>query len=204
MEHQNAIETLATERYVLGEMNEDEINEFEEHYFGCRECADAVRNGTTFFDSGKSVVRERQKEARKRGLLYWFPSAAAAMVMFVLGYGIRPPLPITVSSIQMLSSQSRGETTENVVTQHSGETTVLAFDIVPDTPVRAYRWELLEQSGKKFADGEVSAERAKDRMSISLPRSLPAGQYVLVIRGVREDGNRPEIARFPINAKPVD
>src|SRR5215212_3429431 len=154
MEHQNAIETLATERYLLGEMNENEINEFEEHYFGCRECADAVRNGTTFFDSGKSVVHQVVPVPRT-WIPRWVPNVAAAIVAFVIGYGIRPPVPITVANIQELSSQSRAEATENVVAQHRGKPTVLLFDIWSDTPYPAYRCELIDRSGKELAARDV-------------------------------------------------
>ncbi len=44
MEHKTAIKTLAAERYLLGEMPDEERDEFEAHYFTCTECAEEVRH----------------------------------------------------------------------------------------------------------------------------------------------------------------
>lgn len=43
MTHQQAVDSMASERYVLDEMTEPERFEFEAHYFDCEECADDVR-----------------------------------------------------------------------------------------------------------------------------------------------------------------
>ena len=45
MDHQEAVNTLASERYQLGEMSERERDAFEEHYFSCAICAESVRVG---------------------------------------------------------------------------------------------------------------------------------------------------------------
>ena len=56
MTHQQAIDGMASERYLLDEMSEVERFEFEAHYFDCAECADDVRLG--------EMLRE---EARRGG-----------------------------------------------------------------------------------------------------------------------------------------
>jgi anti-sigma factor RsiW len=43
MTHQQAIDSMASERYLLDEMSEVERFEFEAHYFDCAECAEDVR-----------------------------------------------------------------------------------------------------------------------------------------------------------------
>ncbi|HKH72273.1 MAG TPA: zf-HC2 domain-containing protein [Vicinamibacterales bacterium] len=45
MTHQQALDGLASGRYLLDEMTEVERFEFEEHYFGCAECAEDVKLG---------------------------------------------------------------------------------------------------------------------------------------------------------------
>ncbi|HWW60504.1 MAG TPA: hypothetical protein VN181_03970 [Thermoanaerobaculia bacterium] len=82
--------------------------------------------------------------------------------------------------------------------------TTLAFEILPETQYTAYQWELLDASGKVIKAHDVSVEEANNPILFSLSGPLPAGRYVLVVRGVREGGNRPEVARFPFNAKPVE
>jgi hypothetical protein len=43
MEHQECMEAMAAEKYILGELSEVERDEFEEHCFSCSECAETVR-----------------------------------------------------------------------------------------------------------------------------------------------------------------
>ena len=45
MDHQQAIATHATERYLLNELGDTERDAFEAHYFACAICAEDVRTG---------------------------------------------------------------------------------------------------------------------------------------------------------------
>ncbi len=54
MNHQQAISSHATERYLLDEMTEIEKYAFEDHYFDCAECADDVRAAALMRDGVKS------------------------------------------------------------------------------------------------------------------------------------------------------
>src|SRR6185436_9398925 len=45
MTHQQALDGLASERYLLDEMTEVERFDFEAHYFDCMDCAEDVRLG---------------------------------------------------------------------------------------------------------------------------------------------------------------
>lgn len=58
MDHRKAVESKASERYLLGEMSRHERDMFEEHYFECVQCAEDVRTGTAFVDNARSVFRE--------------------------------------------------------------------------------------------------------------------------------------------------
>jgi len=43
--HEQAVATMACERYLLDELSELERQAFEDHFFTCADCADAVRVG---------------------------------------------------------------------------------------------------------------------------------------------------------------
>jgi len=43
MDHQEALRRSAVEKYLLNEMPQPERDEFEEHFFGCQECAADLR-----------------------------------------------------------------------------------------------------------------------------------------------------------------
>jgi len=51
MTHEDALETLASERYLLGDMSELERHLFEDHYFSCPDCAADVRDGALMRDA---------------------------------------------------------------------------------------------------------------------------------------------------------
>jgi hypothetical protein len=54
MDHLQAMNNFAPERYILGEMTEDERLAFEDHYFSCAECADDVRAGGLMRDGARA------------------------------------------------------------------------------------------------------------------------------------------------------
>ena len=57
MDHETAVRTGATERYLLGDLTGEDRDGFEEHYFMCPECADDVRALTVFAANAKTVFR---------------------------------------------------------------------------------------------------------------------------------------------------
>jgi len=65
MDHQTALSTQAIERYTLGELTSPEREEFEEHYFGCVECADALRAYEIFAANARAVFEEDDARARQ-------------------------------------------------------------------------------------------------------------------------------------------
>ncbi|MGH9571236.1 MAG: hypothetical protein ACRD4F_16440, partial [Candidatus Angelobacter sp.] len=60
MTHDEAVNSLATERYLLREMREEERTSFEQHYLGCAHCLEAVTFAGEFMDGAKPVLREMQ------------------------------------------------------------------------------------------------------------------------------------------------
>jgi hypothetical protein len=55
MDHDQAVRTLAVERYLLSEMVPDERDGFEEHYFECLECGESLRAASRFLDDARQV-----------------------------------------------------------------------------------------------------------------------------------------------------
>src|SRR4051812_31648442 len=102
MTHENALETLASERYLLGEMSELERHQFEEHYFSCAECAADVRDGELMRGAAARAVGAPRGAATtvathepRTNVLPWrqrlrpaalVPFAAAAAFALMVGY----------------------------------------------------------------------------------------------------------------------
>jgi anti-sigma factor RsiW len=53
MEHVEAVDTLAIERYLLEEMTPEERESFEEHFFTCAECAEDARAAVKMADGAR-------------------------------------------------------------------------------------------------------------------------------------------------------
>ncbi len=58
MDHELATATQAAERYVLGELTPEQKEDFEEHFFSCSECAEAVRMGSYVAINTKAIAKE--------------------------------------------------------------------------------------------------------------------------------------------------
>ena len=53
MDHSQAVEQMAAERYLLNELTPEAREAFEEHVFDCHECAMDIRAAAAFVDEAK-------------------------------------------------------------------------------------------------------------------------------------------------------
>jgi anti-sigma factor RsiW len=58
MTHFEAIEGRLAEGYLLGELTAEQREQYEEHYFGCAECAEEVRWGAVFLANVRRISGE--------------------------------------------------------------------------------------------------------------------------------------------------
>jgi hypothetical protein len=172
MEHQDAIATLAAERYLLGEMTTAEREAFESHFFDCLDCAADVRAGALMrggvragLASAAPVQALRPAPVRAWRPAVVLPWAAAASLALLVGYqSLRPGAGGSIASGPLalapatLRSATRGQ--EPVVTPGPGGIVTLAIDM----------------GGSRFDGGvEHVLMRAADRTVISSGRAdLPA------------------------------
>jgi anti-sigma factor RsiW len=103
MDHSEALQQMAAERYLLDELKPDAREAFEEHLFDCPECALDLRAGAAFVEVAKTQLpeltgampapvlsRSRQHKAKSEWWLFWrqpaFAAPAFATLLLVLGY----------------------------------------------------------------------------------------------------------------------
>jgi anti-sigma factor RsiW len=55
MDHNEALQLQAAEKYVLGELSQSLRDKFEEHFFECPECALDVKAVAGFVDNARAV-----------------------------------------------------------------------------------------------------------------------------------------------------
>ncbi len=113
MDHTEAVRLMATERYLLNEFTPEQKEEFEEHFFGCRECALDVRmaaalveHGPVLVDAAESEESMPAKRPAKPGWFGWLRPAivlpAMAVLLAVIGFQdfvVRPRLEGTIAHL---------------------------------------------------------------------------------------------------------
>ena len=219
LNHTEAAKTHAVERYLLGEMNQDERMTFEDHYFNCRICSVDVSDGMQMISAGRVVVREDVPQKTNVVPLpsrwkRWFPAAAAAaLIASLLGNGLqftrtaelreelaREQAPAVVQLHTLELAQKRGAAEPTTVPADH----ILDFDIQIDESPDAvsYVAEVHDSSGKVRNRLGISRDTAKEPVTLRTG-NLPAGRYELVIRGVRKDGKSFEVAsgRFVVGGR---
>ena len=201
MTHMQAVDSMAPERYLLGEMTDAERLEFEDHFFGCAECAEEIRLGALMADGARAgLARDAEPPAiagRPLGVFgkprRWrasvaLPYAAAAGLALVVGYqafelrmlghdgGALALAPAT------LRPATRGE--EPVVRLGDDGSIVLAVDLGGAAFDRGLQYELREVDGPVVASGHAPAPAEGAPLLLFIPNGVahPLRHYVLTIR----------------------
>ena len=205
MNHAEAIESNAAEGYLLGDLSDAERDAFEEHYFDCRVCTETIRAGAVMFAAGREVAKPKVIPFPVR----WIPAravaAALAVVVGIQAYVIQRGPSTSVLPIQIvtrgpsIAGETRAGESDVVIRFQDGQKTAVSVEIPPEPHYASYRLELRDSAGKSIGVDTVSGAQVRNAEGEAfelLLDPLPAGRYVLVIEGVREDGNRsPVISR---------
>jgi hypothetical protein len=207
MTHEQAVQNLSVERYLLDEMSELEMQDFEAHFFDCAECAAEVRTGVKMADGVRAAEREGPAQvvpfsaparvpprARAR-LSVYVPIAAAASLALVAGYQAFVIIPElrTGQGAQALTpvvlrSASRGELPEVPVPDRSGFVGLTLDVNLPSAPAEVL-YDLTSEAGVRIVGGRVAAPRPGMPLLILIPGGvLSAGRYTVVVR----DPSAPE------------
>jgi hypothetical protein len=209
MEHSEAIQLMAAEKYLLDELSADVRDEFEEHLFGCHECAMDMRTASVFLEQGKAVLAEpvvatvREKEKSRPGFFAWlrpaFAIPAMAALLLVIGYQNLVTLPQLTRSLN--KPQLLPATTVNLLTYgtnatplvvHRGEGFLLNVIAPPDHRYPAYEADLRSPAGG--VESVAISAQADDTWPIRFPgANRQSGTYRIVVHGVTAGGQNVEV-----------
>lgn len=213
--HQECIDSLTAERYVLGELSSVERDRFEEHYFECPECAEAIRclsqlrDGARAEPSSEVESSELWESAGSRLRRLWSgwlrPQMAAAgalaLALFtvITGYQnvqLRNQLrPQSVQSI-LLRPETRGEMVY-VRSQPAGRFLMLEADLPGASGNLA--WSLRTGDGRTVMEGVGPVPEPGLSFKLLVPAAqLHTGDYTLL---VRSDAGKEWIFRFQTGAR---
>lgn len=213
MNHQQAIDSMAVERYVLGEMTATDRQAFEEHYFNCPECLEAITFASDFLEAGREHVAEPNPEPanipawHKRffSTSWWFsPLPAFASAVFLALFGLstyqgielaqmkknlRTPSVVAASVFLPMTARgdndARGEE-PRIITVDRNQAFVLDLDLPQHDQYSSYEGEIISNSGSVAIPAfPLPAEHLNQslRFELAIPPTLSQGTYQLVIRG---------------------
>jgi hypothetical protein len=206
MDHQEATRVGATEKYLLGTLDEAQRDSFEEHFFDCLECGADVRAATALIAGVRSLPQAipdaPRSPASARAARRWWRDKPSRRGFLVAASGLAASLCFMAYQngvvIPRLQEQAgRADSLQPVVsqflTQTRGEATVIA--VGPDDrhvaltlarpgDAASHRFRLEDASGRVLRDQTLPARSASGELEVLLPvANLAAGSYVLVVDG---------------------
>jgi len=218
MEHGEAVQQKAAERYLLNELSPEARDAFEGHFFDCRECALDLRAAAAFIDEAKAQLPALQTQARpavsqeRRTWFAWasplftpaFAAPAFAALLLVVGYQNAVTLPGLraaatqphLVALDVLHTGVRGDEVKTIAADRKLGAT-LPFDL-PRQGYASYALTLVDPAGKQVLATTVAAPGENDdkQLGLDLPGAgLTAGKYTLVISGVDAKNAATEISR---------
>ncbi|MGB8014041.1 MAG: zf-HC2 domain-containing protein [Terriglobales bacterium] len=217
MDHGEVVRQQMTERYLLDELDPQQRDEFEEHFFDCPACALDVRAASMFVEQSKTLLAEDTGNAAVSvpasapvGWFAWLRPGWAvpvmALLLAVIGYQnliVNPQLQDARSRPQLLPwasvyTRTRGASTP-VIAVPRGGSFLLFVNIPPDGGYARYIAELYNPAGNLEWSLTIPASSVQDQWPIQVPgTSREAGSYALAVRGVTAAGESKEIARSPL------
>ena len=199
MNHSEALQQMAAERYLLDELKPEEREAFEEHFFECPDCALDLRAGVAFVDEAKeqlpalgvnlpasaaAPVRVPAPRAKVNRWFSWglpsFAVPAFAALLLVLGYQNL----VTYPALRAQSEQPRilpwapthGATrgARMVITADRKHGVALPISLPDASGTSAFAscsFDLTDPQGKLVWTGSVplSSDGADQRISIVIP-----------------------------------
>lgn len=218
MDHEVVVRLKMTERYLLGELDPDARDEFEEHFFDCPECALDVRAGDLFVEQSKVVLAEKSEPGSagmpipppvpaKPGWFAWlrpgFVAPVMVLLLAVIGYqnlvtypqlrhALNGPRVLPFASINVGTWGSGGL----VISTRPGEGFLLFVRIPPDSSYSQYIADLHNPAGKLEWSLTIPASSTRDQWPLQVPGAKrEGGSYILIVRGVTVAGESKEVGR---------
>ena len=218
MDHNEVVRQKLTERYLLNELEGEQRDEFEEHYFECSECALDIRAASEFVESSKVVLAQpaeevvpagRSREPIHQGWWGWlrpqFAATALALLIAVVGYQnlvtlpqlrgvLRQPQTPPWAAVAVGTWGSSGPT----VTVPRDSSFLIFVRIPSDGTYTRYIADLYNPAGGLEYSLTIPATSVQDQWPVLIPGgNHEAGNYRISVRGVAGSGEIKDVGSAP-------
>jgi len=209
MDHEEAVRQNATEKYLLDELNPEQREQFEEHFFDCPDCATDVRAAALFVENSKEILAESPVQQAlpvhaKLGWFAWLRPAylvpAFALLLAVVAYQNFVQVPRLQSAMRphvlpaiSLNLLTYGSNSEPVVVA-PGQAFLLNVIIPPGARYSSYQVDLYNPKGKIDSSLPISEASAGGTWPIQIPgANRESGIYKLAVHGRTAEGESKEV-----------
>ena len=210
--HEQATKNMMAERYLLGELSDDERDAYEAHLFDCQACFAQVKAGTEFIGYVKRNGAETPVPTRVQstGLMAMLmaglrqPVAATAFAACVLAIGLnvyqyseltRTKEPALERSY-VLTGIAHGGESAKLIEVPAGSPLSLNLEYTPRGEFTAYGVRVLSESGSVKSSLLISSDQVDGMAKVALPaNSLESGKYSIIVWARTSDGSETELAR---------
>ena len=229
MEHSEAQNQRAAERYMLGDLTVSEVEEFERHFFDCPQCSEELRTLTILRENARAVFVEQesapsqvaaavieqkpvyieQPSIEKRPSWFSFNIWAPALAMLAIAvfagfkFGERGAgEPQSISSFPVYAA-TRGS--ETIVGPAAGaKFFTLYMDRTWERDFASYRAAVRVDGPSREEKTSIPIPTPAQGASIQLlfpAQKLSAGRYILTIFGKDAAGNEAIAAEYPFTLR---
>ena len=218
MDHDLAVKSQACEKYLLGELSPELRDAYEEHYFGCAECAAQLQAAAEFMAAGRGILAAAPAAVPQadyvrvpRAWMPWMNPLVAipafAVLLMVIGYQNVVTIPNwkqaaeprVLRMFSLISANTRGE---------GG----LIFSVAPDEPFGVYvdvpvdpaysnyLLRLEDPAGASTLLRSLTAQEAQKTQVVTVDPGKKSGKFAVVVSGLNTPGaeasSAKEIARL--------
>jgi hypothetical protein len=225
MNHQEAENTKATERYLLREMTNEERMAFEDHYLDCAQCLEAVTFGADFLDSGHEMAEE--KGVQQSVAVPWFdrmfsalrpilkPAPAIALTAAVAMAAFSAYQQKRITNQQNLIADLKAPSQEfryvvsgaqrrgsNAIVLSRNERLSLLINFVPKHEFTSYRAEITGPGLPTAYSVPVAVTEQDYSVMVSLPAAvLTGGEYQVNFLGRVDGGEETKLVSNSFEVK---
>jgi anti-sigma factor RsiW len=210
IDHQQAVNSMMAERYLLGELNEGERNAFEEHFFECSDCFEQVKAGTEFISSLKKVGTEETAAVPsgwRPAMGQWFrPKSAQILGLMFLGLAsfsiyqgilIRQAGAPELVSVQTLHPDARDGSGTAVKASRRG---VFELRVVfeADAASSSGRIQITDETGREVTSVPVNDLRGPELYIRFNTGKFHTGKYLLTLKAIDQaSGSEKVLNQYP-------
>lgn len=227
MNHQEALQEMAVERYLLRELSGASLDSFEEHLFECPECTADVKAGATFIDVARTELNAPRRDVapiQKRAPAWtsWFtspwtlgPALAACLLALCFQTFVQQPrmrreiaqmqAPSLLRPLVLANAGARGDSIPEIVAPAHGSF-VISLDVPTTGGFSSYLCSLYAPDGSLLWQTTVTPEQARDAILINVPTvKTKEGLNTFLVQGLQtsdtSNGRLEDLANYKFNLK---